>query len=109
MTWALGRGEQVSCCGVSRRRCRDRRGGEGAVVLQYRQYAAREEAHVLFRLVVWDAAEREFGHDMVGAGHPLQFGDLLDAVLGRADDLDLDVELGRPDPLLLALQAGIGL
>jgi len=46
---------------------------------------------------------------MVGPGHALQFGDLLDAVLGCADDLDLDVELGGPDPLLRALQAGIGL
>ena len=56
-----------------------------------------------------DAAVREFGDHMVGPGYALQFSDLLDAVLGRADNLDLDVELGGPDPFRLVLKAGIGL
>ncbi len=78
-------------------------------MLQYRQDPAREQAHILFGVSVRDAAEREFGDHMVGSGHPLQLGDLLRAVVRRADDLDLDIELGGPDPFFLVLQAGIGL
>jgi len=36
---------------LRRRRCR----------LQHRQYPAREESHVLFGLVMWNAAKRELG------------------------------------------------
>src|SRR5215469_10524791 len=104
----LSRGEDVGFRWALRRRTRWRR-GERAVMLQYGQHSAREEVHILFAVVMWDATERELRHEMIGPGHPLQFDDLLNAVVRRADDLDLDIELGCPHPLLRALQAGIGL
>jgi hypothetical protein len=51
-------------------------------VLQHRHHAVRKEAHVGLGLVMRDAAEREFGHQMVGPSHPPKFGDLLQAILG---------------------------
>jgi hypothetical protein len=71
--------------------------------LQHRQYSGRKRPQVFLCIVVRNSAERKFGYHVVGAGHALQFGDLLDAVVGRADDLNLDIELGRSDALLLVL------
>ena len=68
--------------------------GERRIALEHRHHALGEEPHVQLRLLVRHAAEREFGHQVVEAGEPAQFGDLLQTVVGRADDLDLDVELG---------------
>src|SRR6516164_10069913 len=106
----LRRGEEVAL-GRLLQTCQCRRGrrGERRVLLQNRQDALGEQPHILFRLGVRDASVREFGDKMVGPGDPLQFGYLFDAILGRADDLDLDVEFGGADPFLFVLQTGIGL
>ena len=45
--------------------------------------------------MVRHAAEGELGDQVVEAGELLQLGELLQAVVGRADDLDLHVEVGR--------------
>ena len=92
-----GRGEHVGLGRTLRRPSGGERCGEGVVVLQFRQHPAREQPHILFRVGMRNAAEREFGDHMVGAGHPLQFGDLLNAVFRRPDDLDLDIKFGGPD------------
>ena len=52
----LSRGEEVGFRRVLRRGRWGGGRGEGGVVLQHRQDAAGEEAHVLFRLVMRDAA-----------------------------------------------------
>src|SRR5712692_8241258 len=67
---------------------------ESGIALQDRQYPVGEEAHVDFGLLVRHRAERIFGDEMVEPGQALQFADLVDTVVGRADDLDADVEIG---------------
>ena len=42
---------------------------------------------------------------MIGPGHPLQFGNLLNAVVRRADDLDLDIELSPMRRIVSSLLA----
>ena len=56
------------------------------------------------------AAVAELADEVTEPGQPLQLADLLDAVVGRAHDLDLDVELGRllPVGLVLHLRVRLG-
>src|SRR5439155_20866285 len=82
---------------------------EGGVALQYRQYPVGEEAHVGLGLLMRHRAERIFGDEVVEPGQVLQFGDLVETIIGRADDLDADVKIRRLLPRLGAFaDLGIG-
>src|SRR5712691_1672001 len=82
---------------------------EGGVALQYRQYPVAEEAHVDLGLLMRHRAERIFGDEMVEAGQALQFADLVETIIGGADDLDADVKVRRLLPRLGAFaDLGIG-
>jgi hypothetical protein len=56
-------------------------------------------------VVMRHAAEGKFGHQMVGPGQPLQFRNLLDAVLRRADDLDLEMVAAEGVPAVVRWRA----
>src|SRR5439155_14603894 len=73
---------------------------EGGVALQYRQYPVGEKAHVDFGLLVRHRAERILGDEVVETGQALQLADLVEAIIGRADDLDADVKICRLLPRL---------
>ena len=82
---------------------------ERRIVLQGRQAALGEQAHVRLGLVVRQVAERELGDQVLEAGDLLQPAELLQAVVGRADDLDRDVEVGRLLEVRRVLELGVGL
>ena len=84
--------------------------GKGGVALQDRHHSVGEEAHVELGLLMRHRAEREFGDQVVEPGQALQFADLLQAIIGRPDDLDADVEIGRLGLRLGAVvDLGVGL
>src|SRR5712691_3280279 len=82
---------------------------EGRIALEGRHDALGEQAHVQLGLLVRHPAEGELGDQVVHARQSPQLGELLEAVVGLADDLDLDVELGRLLAEALVLQLGVGL
>src|SRR5438128_9360701 len=86
-----------------------RRRSESPVALQHGHDASGEHAHVELRLFVRHSAVAELADQMVETGKLLQLGDLLDAVVWRADHLDLDVELRRLLSEALVLHLGIRL
>src|SRR5215510_6768736 len=77
-----------------RRRRAVRRRGKRVITLQHGHDLLGEHAHVQLRVLVRHAAVAELADEMVQAGELLQLGDLLDAVVGGADHLDLHVEIG---------------
>src|SRR5690348_8176082 len=88
---ALRWGEDVLMHGGT---ARSRWRSKQRVALQHRYHPIGEQSHVEFALLMRHAAIGEVGNDVVGAGQRAQFGDLLDAVIRRANNLYLHVELG---------------
>src|SRR3954469_14768598 len=65
---------------------REPRRGIGRIVLQGRQAALGEQPHVRLGLVVRQVPPRELGDQVLDPGDLLQPAELLQAVVGRADD-----------------------
>src|SRR5262245_31630834 len=96
MSLASRRREDAGGAGHGHRRRRRAGAGRGErpVALQHRHDLLGEHAHVELRVLVRHAAVAELADEMVETGELLQLGNLLDAVVGRADHLDLHVEVG---------------
>src|SRR4029450_10057450 len=95
--------------GHRRRRGTVRWRHESLIALQHGHHALGEHAHVELGVLVRHAAVAELAHQVIHPGEPVQLGDLLDAVVGRADHLDLDVEVGGLLPEALVLHLGVRL
>src|SRR6185295_2960139 len=111
MTIASRRGEDAGRAGHGhRRRRRAVRGRrEATVALEHRHHSLGEHAHVELGILVRHAAVAELADQVIHTGELVQLGELLDAVVGGADHLDLDVEVGGLLAEALVLHLGVRL
>src|SRR5678816_857350 len=111
MALASRRGEDAGCAG--HRNWRGRRavrwGRKSMVALEHGHHALGEHAHIELGVLVRHTAVTELADQVIHARELVQLGDLLDAVVGRADHLDLDVEVGGLLAEALVLHLGVRL
>ena len=78
-------------------------------MLQGRHDLRSKQPHIQLPLLVGHAALGEIAHNMVGTGQVPQLGNLLDAVIWCADDLDFDLEFRHFLAGFRIFHLGIGL